>query len=1446
MEVRQSEIQASVRRHEIDMREQNIQTQKFDVSKHVRMVPPFHEAEVDKYFQHFEKVAKNLEWPERMWPMLLQSVLRGKAQEAYSALPLADSFDYTKVKASILKAYELVPEAYRQKFRNYKKQDNQTYVEFAHEKEVYFDRWCNSTQIGTDFEKLRQNVLIEEFKRGVYSDIKTYLDEKKVANLHEAAVMADDYALTHKSTLYKARNTTNTQLRSSPAAKQSTTNQDSARRSTNSATSHSNTSIKSPGPICHYCKKRGHVMSDCWTLKRRNQQETSPSAFVTALKPHFTDSPNDDITQVSENHKDFNVREEFRPFISKGTVSLDNVSDTSSPVPITLLRDTGAAQSLILASVLPFDSSSATGEEVIASGIENGIVHIPLHKISLCSDIVSGPVVVGVREVLPIKGVSLLLGNDLAGEQVLPLPKVVSEPVTLSENDLCSEEIPGVFPSCAVTRALAKKMAEKQNINVDSGDDIIDLSQTFIDSNENLCTNQTPDDSSLDSNKVSEKSEEISGDVPVSRNKLITAQEGDPEISSLFGYVLPEDELDKVPKGYFIKHGVLMRKWRPANVPATEDWSVVYQIVLPKSYRSEVLNLAHEVPMGGHLGINKTCEKVMKHFYWPRIRKEVSEFCKTCHTCQMVGKPNQKIPVAPLRPIPAFEEAFSRVIVDCVGPLPKTSAGNQYLLTIMCASTRFPEAIPLRSITAPKITKALVNFFTFVGLPREVQSDQGSNFMSGLFQQVIYQIGAKQIKSSAYHPESQGALERFHSTLKNMIRSYCFENEKDWDEGINLLLFAARESVQESLGFSPFELVFGHNVRGPLKLLKERWLQIDPPEINLLDYVSKFRTRLMAACKLAHDNLKSAQVKMKRLHDRTARERSFKTGDKVLVLLPTTGQPLKARYHGPYDVVQKVSSVDYVVKTPDRRKPTQLCHINMLKAYHDRNEVDQILAMDTKLKEPLENHEEDQDYTNTGIDYQAKLNNSAILANLDTKLSHLPIDELNTLADLLLQYKCIFPDVPSKTNVAIHDVDVGEAFPVKQHPYRVNPHKSDVMRQEISYMLDNGIIEPSNSNWASPCVLVPKPDGSYRFCTDFRKVNTVTKTDSYPIPRMDDCIDKIGKAKYITKCDLLKGYWCVPLSERAKEISAFVTPDGLYQYNVMPFGMKNSQATFQRMMNHLLQDLAGVETYVDDIVVYSDTWEEHLSRLRHMFERLKTANLTVNLSKSEFGQAKVTYLGHVVGHGQVAPISAKIKTIVEFPVPINKRSLMRFLGMAGYYRKFCRNFSTIAAPLTDLLSKNKKYQWSSICQDAFERVKLLLCTNPILQAPDFNKQFKLAVDASDYAAGAVLLQDDDQGVEHPVGYFSKKFNCHQRNYSTVEKETLALVLALQHFDVYVSSACQPVFVYTDHNPLTFLNKMKNKNRRLLNWSLMLQEYSLDIKHIRGVDNVCADALSRIV
>ena len=929
----------------------------------------------------------------------------------------------------------------------------------------------------------------------------------------------------------------------------------------------------------------------------------------------------------------------------------------------------------------------------------------------------------------------------------------------------------------------------------------------------------------------------------LSRMQLIASQEQDPELCELKKKALDDFEIGCVPIGYYIRDGVLMRKFRPPDASVKDEWTVVNQVVVPKVYRAEILSMAHDLPLGGHLGVNKTVEKILKQFFWPGLRSDVAKYCRSCHTCQVVGKHKADPPVAPLHPIPTFGEPFSKVIVDCVGPLPKTKTGNQYLLTVMCANTRFPEAFPLRNIKSSTVTKVLLRFFTTFGLPKELQSDQGSNFTSGLFQQILYNLGIKQITSSAYHPESQGVLERFHSTLKMMMRMFCFENEKDWDEGIPLLLFAARESVQESLGFSPFELVFGHQVRGPLSLVSEQWQDKDV-KIGLLDYVVKFKERLRKTWEIARTQLGESQKRMKTWYDKKSRYRNFKPGDKVLVLFPIQSDPLHARFHGPYVIERKVGELDYLVKTPDRRKPNQLCHVNMLKAYverdHDTGDVETVGVVITTSEQS-----ETQQGSNKTLSLSCKLSNSEVLERLDEKLDHLDDMQRDSMKALLLKYTDVFPDVPRRTSIMKHDVDVGDSLPIKQHSYRMNPEKNRLSEKEIKYMLENDIIRRSNSSWSSPCVLVPKSNGSVRFCTDYRKVNSVTKTDVFPIPRVDDCIDRVGNAKYLTKIDLLKGYWCVPLTDRAREISAFVTPSGLYEYNVLPFGMKNAPATFQRMMDSVVNGLPHTFAYIDDLVTRSDSWEEHLRDVESLLERLSEAQLTVNLAKSEFGCATVTYLGHEIGQGKVAPIDAKVQAIVSFPVPTNRKSLRRFLGMIGYYRKFCKNFAQLALPLTYLLKNSVKFSWSETCQKSFDALKGVLCHYPILRSPDFDKPFTLAVDASDEAAGAVLLQrnGNDECVEHPIAYYSKKFDKHQKNYSTVEKELLALVLAIQHFEVYIS-ADQPLVVYTDHNPLVFLNKMKNKNRRLLNWNLMLQEYNLDIRHIRGKDNVLADSLSR--
>ena len=291
--------------------------------------------------------------------------------------------------------------------------------------------------------------------------------------------------------------------------------------------------------------------------------------------------------------------------------------------------------------------------------------------------------------------------------------------------------------------------------------------------------------------------------------------------------------------------------------------------------------------------------------------------------------------------------------------------------------------------------------------------------------------------------------------------------------------------------------------------------------------------------------------------------------------------------------------------------------------------------------------------------------------------------------------------------------------------------------------------------------------------------------------------------------------------------------------------MKNSGATFQRLVNKVISGLDNCAAYIDDMIVFSETWSDHLRHLEQLFARLMEANLVINLAKSDLAKAKITYLGHVVGQGQVKPRDAKVQAILEFPVPTKKRELLRFLGMSGFYRKFVANYSDLVNPLTNLLKKNVKFVWSPECQTAFESLKAVLSNSPVLTAPDFNRPFKLAIDASDVGVGAVLLQEDDSGVDKPVCYFSKKLNKHQKCYSTIEKETLSLVLAMLHFEVYVTNGTGEIIVYTDHNPLVFLEKFKTKSQRLFRWSLMLQPYSLKMVHVKGKNNVLADALSRV-
>ncbi|XP_059848380.1 uncharacterized protein LOC132406577 [Hypanus sabinus] len=788
--------------------------------------------DVDKFFLHFENVAVNQNWPKGKWAVLLQSVLRGKAQQAYLALSMDKSKDYGELKRAVLRSYELVPEAYRQKFRNLRKPWNHTYLEFAREMQMYCERWCASKGVIGDYDKLLQLILMEQFKGCIPESMKTYLDEKETVTLSATARLADEYALTHKTkfSLNKSYQKGSRDARESPLAKA----ENKPGASGKGKEEENQAGRKVPNFTCYNCGKAGHIASKCFVPKK----ETGKGK--TAVPTGCIESVNRSMGKAKLDR----AQEGREKFISERTVS---VKEGETPVPVRIWRDTGADQSLILRKMLDFGPEIETGE-VVLRGIGNGTEAVPLHRMFLKYDLVSGPVEIGVRSKLPMDGVDVLLGKDLAGGDVYSAVELTSKPVSAEDPPIDSK----IYPTCAITRSMSRKAAEKGDSLNESR---VDLVETFLPT---LYEKELPEEKEKDSGVKESKGEEV--DLPLARRDFIKEQSRDEELVALNESALSELEIDKEPGGYYLKGGVLMRKWRPTTVPVNEDWAVV---VVLKVYRDEILNLAHKGPLGGHLGVRKTVDRVMKDFYWPNMRKDIVDYCKRCHTCQVLGKPNQVIPKAPLRPIPTFGEPFFRIIVDFVGPLLRTASGRQYIMTMMCAATRFPEAVPLGNIRTPAVVKALNKFFTTVGLPREIQSDQGSTFTSRAFQQILTQMGVKQILASACHPESQG----FHATLKTMIKTYCQENTHDWDDAIPLLLFAVRDTVQESLGFSPFELVFGHRPREPLTVLKEKWSSPNV-QVNVIDYVLRFRERLHKFCEFAKQNLKDSRTKMKQWYDK--------------------------------------------------------------------------------------------------------------------------------------------------------------------------------------------------------------------------------------------------------------------------------------------------------------------------------------------------------------------------------------------------------------------------------------------------------------------------------------------------------------------------------------------------------------------------------------------------
>ena len=458
----------------------------------------------------------------------------------------------------------------------------------------------------------------------------------------------------------------------------------------------------------------------------------------------------------------------------------------------------------------------------------------------------------------------------------------------------------------------------------------------------------------------------------------------------------------------------------------------------------------------------------------------------------------------------------------------------------------------------------------------------------------------------------------------------------------------------------------------------------------------------------------------------------------------------------------------------------------------------------------------------------------------------LSVHENAQLNDLLTSYEDIFAKSSldlGRTSIIEHEIDTGDARPIKQSPYRVSQQQRAEIDKHISDMLEQDIIQVSSSPWSSPVVLVKKKDGTTRFCIDYRKLNAVTRKDSYPLPRIDDALDSLSACKYFSTLDLQSGYHQVAIHPDSKDKTAFITHAGLYEYNVLSFGLTGAPPNFQRLMSRILHGLEWkiCLIYIDDIIIFSKSFEEHLSRLSLVFQRLREANLKLKPSKCHFARNSVNFLGFVVSSDGVSPDPDKIEAVRSFPVPKCVKDVRSFLGLCNYYRRFVEGFAKITSPLNRLTRKNVEFVWSPDCDFAFNELKNRLCSPPILAYPDFEKPFHLYTDASKSSIGYVLGQKID-GKEHVVAYGGRELNLAETRYSTTEREALAVVDGIKRYQPYLSGA--KFYVHTDHGSLSWLMNVKDPTGRLARWALQLQQYDFEILHRPGSSNGNADALSR--
>ncbi len=715
---------------------------------------------------------------------------------------------------------------------------------------------------------------------------------------------------------------------------------------------------------------------------------------------------------------------------------------------------------------------------------------------------------------------------------------------------------------------------------------------------------------------------------------------------------------DRRERGFAWKKEVLVR----GLYVTWEEYMDV--LVVPMSFRKRIMTLGHK--RNGHLSGEKVAAMVGRYFLWPGMIKDVLAHCSSCSECQLRSK--HRTMKAPVVERPILTEPFKSVAVDLVGPLPKGKGGH--------LATKWPEAVPLRRVTARAVAEGLWSIFSRTAIPERLLSDQGSQFCGKVVKELCGLLGIEKLRTSPYHPETNGAVERMHGTFKSILGK-CIAEGLDWVGQVCFVLFVLRQMPNSDSGFSPFNMVFGFRVRTPLDALYHGFYEMEGKEMGVCEWVNGLAERLdlmrdCAALKLG----KSRESRLKYVN-RGSKSRELEEGSLVLYRVPGMSSKLADSWEGPYKVLAKKDAVNYKIGKVGAETHAKVVHINCLKQYVERRTVN-------RLDVVLEEH----------------VTATKVLSGVYDGFVQEELDELS-------EYGEVFSDRPGGTERVVLKIDTGSHAPIRQVLYSVPLGIRDAVKKELEELEESGIIERSSSPWSSPLVPVRKPDGGVRLCVDYRKLNAITTREPYCMPTLEEMLERVGTGCVLSKVDLAKGFHQVAVDPEHKEKTCFTCPFGKFQYCRMPFGLTNAPAIFQRLMDEVLVNCSDfTNVYIDDILVVSRSWGVHLEHLRELFRTLKEAGLTCKIGKCEFGRKKMMFLGHEIGEGAICVPEARVQALREHPRPKTRRQLRAFLGLVGYYRRFIAGFHRWSSLLTPHTAAkgNERVEWTDPMLVAFSEL----------------------------------------------------------------------------------------------------------------------------------------------